>query len=733
MGRLVQTVAGLNSYVQRGTVIGATPGFHGYTVQLVDGTTIPCIPPESASGVLHGLGSVSSSVLSPGTAVVVLQSGIGSGFGIILTSYDNRVVVPSKDKNRKYKSDEAASADYSVEDPYKDGSESVKSQNTPTVGMYKASDTYPGDWMVANEFGMEYFLGRTRMTMRGSNMSRIDLFPIDDVFRVVAGYLQMQTHGGKEIVFADQGGFVSREILFSPYVWETGGCLTKSEFEGKTKVPEGDGSAKPPDIENPDLARYREFWGSIAGGRQIFVSYPKGDKNVGLSHVTFSDSGALVFRSVSDIIFSKTDKIDVPVRIKNPEDRDGVKEPNIEGKDETPVEEDWWRHDIGRRTVSNIVKQLYKRFENNDKDWRIDSEKAESEYDETAGSKSDVGGGASQIVLGHDGSITFSTSKGAEIRLDGADITISCPGNLSFRSGGSVYVLSNNDTIVKSKSDCEILSKNNTVVSAEKRVSTFAGVSIFSEVGDSKKESKKFPDTGGYDTPGIYMKVAKNKGRVLMDTDDVIVHPRRSIDVSAVDDNGKTKKNTYLRVGIGSVSTSAFSIILDTGSGSEVSSGLMLSPSSATLFGESAGVASGGVPYLIGGGKTPWMLPAEGSGPYSSLCSDLRDVRSVAMFKKNPFVEKLPYFSYKAYFDVVDGRSPEVEESTWVNIVKPGGAWGKDMEVNGTYPWPGADGKCVQFNANYGGLMNNDDDLGDKKDPESKPKRSKKDFKEYRG
>ena len=96
------------------------------------------------------------------------------------------------------------------------------------------------------------------------------------------------------------------------------------------------------------------------------------------------------------------------------------------------------------------------------------------------------------------------------------------------------------------------------------------------------------------------------------------------------------------------------------------------------------------------------------------------------MFKKNPFVEKLPYFSYKKYSDTV-------EESPWVNIVKPGGAWGKDMEVNGTYPWPGADGKCVQFNANYGGLMNNDDDLGDKKDPESKPKRSKKDFKEYRG
>jgi hypothetical protein len=585
--------------------------------------------------------------------------------------------------------------------------------------------------MISNEFGLAYFLGRTRLTIRGSEMSRIDLMPIDDVFRVAAGYFQMYTHGGKTAVFSDNAGFVSKEVSFSPYVWETGGCKTADDFDSKIKPPEDD-SKQPRSLDNDDLARYHEFMGSIAGGRQIFVSYPKNGKHRGLAHVAMSDSGALVFRSTSDIVFSKTDRIDVPVRIRAPEDPKGEDVPEIEAKDEEPPDEDWWDHDISRRTASNIIKQLYKRFKSNKKDWRIDSEKAEKEYDENVDSVADVGGGASQIVLGHDGSIVLSTSKGAEIRLQGEDITISCPGKLSFRSGGDTYVLSNNDIIAKAKNDCEILSRRDITVSAEKRISDFAGISIFNEVGNSKKSSDSYADDHGVSTPGIYMKVAEKKGAIVTDADSVYVHPRKQMNVLAVDSNGKTKKTSRLKLGIGTIQAAAFNVQISAGSGNSCKSGLMLTGGSAWLFGSNAGVAGSSLPSVMGGGKTYMPVGGGGSGPYSSLCSGMRDMRTEILFKKDDLLSEIPYFAYRDYSDA-DGNAPEIEESTWVNIKRSGRKWGNDMEVNKTLPWPGKDGKCITYRADYRKLMSNDDDFGDKESPKGKPDKKEEKFSSYKG
>lgn len=716
--------------IRRGIVLFHNPGTHWVAVVLDNGVGIACIPPDAGSGSMYGVGSVYSGVLESGTPVVVLQYGKSDGAGVILCVYGHQMVTDDPDKFKLAKSDESAAFGYKEENSY--SLDSIKRNfRLCGTGMYKASDTYQGDWMVSNEFGMEYFLGRSRATIRGSNLSRIDFFPIDDVLRITAGYLQEYTHAGVRTVFADKDGYVSEERLFSPYAWETGGCETKDAFESKVAAPE-DLDKQPDPLDNPDLARYREYQGSVAGGRQIFVSCPKGGKNVGLSHVALSDSGAVVVRSTSDIVFSTTSRIDVPVRVKSPEDPEGVDVPKIKGKDETPEDAEWWEHDLGRRTASNIIAQLYRRFRDNDKDWRIDSSPAVEDYDEHAGSKADVGGGVAQLFLGHDGSIVLSTSEGAEIRLHGKDITISCPGTLSLRSGSEVSVLSAGNIVSKSKENTEILSSGNTLVEADHRLAAFGGISIFAEVGDSGEgRNEDFANDRGGMTPGLYLKVAPDKGHILLDSDTMFLHPRKTMLVVSQDKNGDVPGDSQILVGVGQVVASTNTFLVNAGESEEPESGIVLAGSTAAIFGSSVAVAGESVPAVVGGGMMPWYIPADGD-PYKDLVDQMEQPREQTMFTKYDAIADIPWFSYREYLGL-DGGAVQVEESPWVNFQNASGQWGKDLEVNKTLPWPGKNGRCVSFKKDYSGLKDTDDAFGDKEDPVAQPEKKVDKFEKFLG
>ena len=731
LGSLLPTsVSDGGGFIRRGIVAFHNPGIHGCIVQLDDGTSISCLPANTGSGSAYSIGATSSSVYLPGTPVAVLQYGRASATGVILCALDHQVY--TDEEFHTAKSDEGAALDFSQENSY--SLDSLKKNYRPCgSGMYKASDTYAGDWMLSNEFGAAFFLGRTRATVRGSNLSRIDFFPIDDVLRVTAGYLQEYTHAGRTDVFMDVDGYVSKELLFSPYAWETGGCRTKSEFEGKVKPPDDD-DKEPEELENQDMARYREFQGSIAGGRQIFTSYPKNGKNIGLSHVALSDSGAVVVRSTSDIVFSTTRKIDVPVRVKRPEDPEGEEKPQIEAKDESGTEAswgitpNWWKHDLCRRTISNLVKNLYRRFRKNKKDWRIDSEAAQSDYDEHSKSKADIKqfAGTAQIMLGHDGSIVLSTSEGAEIRLHGENITISCPGALSFRAGQEISFISKKDIHVKAKEHAEILAKNNVTLAAGGRVAAFGGNSIFMEVGDSKEEDESFGKDNGSRSPGIYVKVAKDKGHVLFDSDTIYIHPRKQMYVASHDENGNVPRNSQVLFAVGQVFSSSNTFLVNTGKGEAVEAGLSISSDQAMLFGRSAGVAASSTPAICGGGKMPMFIDAD-RNIYDDLVDGLGRFRSQTMFTKIDAFDNIPRFSFY-YADTVI-----LEESPWPNFQKSEPAWGDDLKVNETMPWPGKDVFCRKFKADYSKLKDNDDDFGDKKEPVAKPEETTTEFKEFRG
>lgn len=716
-----------SSYICAGIVRSSVANYHGYHVELNDGTSVFCTPPDFGAGVFYGLGSVCCPIIMPGTRVVVELSRAVGIIGTILCICNNQVV---KDKGagpqERLKVDEATSANASLEKPYSDDKKGVP---VPSVGAYRPVDMYPGDWAIMNEFGSGFFLGRTRLSLRGSNLSRIDLFPIDDVFRVAAGYLQVFTHEGKELLFADNGGFVSHERLFSPYVWETAGCKDSSEFDSKLKMPK-EPDEVPEEIENPDFARYREISGSIAGGRQIFVSHPDFDKKVnkGLAHVALSDSGALVFRSTSDIIFSQTEKIDVPVRIRAPEDKEGVDVPEVEGKDEQSPDEGWWKNSAARRTVANIVSQLYKRFKKNVKDWRLDSEKPSEDYDEHAGSKADIGSkGKAMLVLGKDGSITLCTSKGAEIRLDGEDITISCPGRLSFRSGKEIDVLSSGDFIVKAKNDIEITGKDNVLVSSQGRTALYADKSVFLEAGNAEKSSSGFTTSRGSDSPGVYIVSPKKENPVVIDAETIYVHPHKFLGVMAVDENGETPHNAIALIGMGALYANAYNVAITSGKSQDAGAGLALGRDSGYLFGKSAGVAGGRSAFLMSASLMAMMMPG-GSDIYSGMSSGYTTVREHSMFQPYDFLSNIPHFSYKKY-DI-----DEIEESEWVNIKQGASSWGEEKKVNQTLPWPGEGKKVKTFRKDLSKVVDDDAALGDKEEQQKdKPNEKTVEFKDYKG
>ena len=769
LGKLLSSAVKFGGFTRRGVVAFHNPGTYGVVVALDDGTCVSCTPPNFGSGSMYGVGTVYSGLIEPGTPVIILQYAKGAGTGTILCVSDHQMVTDNPGF-RLAKSDEGAAMHYRQENAYSLDS-TKRNFRLCGTGMYKASDTYPGDWMISNEFGMEYFLGRTRATIRGSNLSRIDFFPIDDILRITAGYLQEYTHGGYHTVFADKTGFVSEELLFSPYVWETAGCRTRARFEAKMTLPPGD-NTPPPGLGNPDMARYREYQGSIAGGKQIFVSYPKNGKNIGLSHVALSDSGAVVVRSTSDIILTTTRKISVPSRTAAPENPDGVDVPKVEYKDEMPDPSDWWMHDVGRRTASNIISQLYKRFKDNPKDWKIDSEKAKTLYDKNVLSMADVTDGTGQIFLGHDGSIVLSTSEGAEIRLHGPDITISCPGKLSFRSGSEVSMLSKQDIIIKSKENTEVMSSNRTLVSSAGRVAVFGGISVFAEVGDSGREDTRFPLDVGNATPGMYLKVASGKGLVLVDSDDIYLHPRSTLGIMSHmdgatkaaaeeeerqnnaandeggggggngeggegEDMGYVPKNSQVVVSIGRVVVSTHNMMVNTGDEEPADAGLILAGGQAALFGARTIVTSDSVPIVTGGGKIPMYLPGGESDVYRTFIDSMKSIRTPIMYEPMPMFEDIPRFSYRDYTDLDTGTNIEVEESPWVNFKNVRDTWGWETEVNETLPWPGKRGKCVMFMSDYSRpqlkLKENDDAFGDKKNPVAKPKKEVLDFEFYRG
>lgn len=741
-GRAIQSKDNINCFIRRGVIKHATPGFFGYVVELDDGTNISCIPPDGGSGVVHGIGSTSCTVLSPGMEVAVITAGIGMTTGTILcalTPQTAHKIDKSGGEFHIFKTDEGICAHSEKEKPY--NGETVQKMITPSVGMYKTSDTYPGDWAIFNEFGAGYLLGRTRLMIRGSNMARVDMFPINDIIRIAVGYLQMFTHGGKTIIFSDNDGYTSYEKLFSPYVWETAGCKNRGDFDKKIKIPSGkDEGAEL--LENPDLARYREFIGSFAGGKQIFTSYPKDDVNVGLSHVALSDSGALVFRSTSDIIFTQTEKIDVPVRIREPEKHEDKETPKINEKNEQPGDGDWWDHHIGRRTAANIIKRLYKRFEDNPNDWRIDSKPAKSDYDRNTGSTADIRErGSSHIVLGKDGSIVLQTSKGAEIKLLKEDIIISCPGVIRFQAGKQIAAVSGGETYLKSKKDIEMSSRANFSISAKGRVATFAENSFFCDVGNAndKKDIGAFAKDTGLKTRGIYFRSTGNTKPFVVESQVINLRPGKSASITSRNEKDKIPKNSMFSVEVGRIAESAFISAYGAmdSSGSTVKSGVFLTSGGGCVFGKSGNVVGESSVSVASSSHAAMIVEASGGGSaYSGLTKGVESLITSARKFYESFVKirEVPHFSYRDKYDFINGDFG-LEESPWVDVKKQGvKTWGKETEINGTLPWPGKGEHVRTFYKDYSKKMKNDDDFGNKEDQEKdQPEEKMIKFEKYKG
>jgi len=747
LGRLLRSAATIDGYIRRGVVKHATPGFYGYVVELDDGTSCSCVPFDSAAGVVHGLGASSCSVLVPGMEVAVLQNGYGGQTGCIVCAFTPQTDAKTEKAKdfRIAKTDEGISATANTDSAY--SGDMAKSLVTPSVGMYKTDDTFSGDWAVFNEFGAGYFLGRTRLTARASNLARFDLFAANDVFRVAAGYFQMFTHGGRTLVFADNGGYVSKEELFSPYVWETGGCDDKKKFEAKLEIPaeKNKGGKK---MENPDLARYREYTGSIAGGKQIWTSCPdkSGEKNVGLSHVAFSDSGALVFRSVSDIIFTQTSKIDVPVRVKEPEKHKSSDRPKISGKDETPEDAEWWDRDIGRRTVSNTIRQLYKRFEDNGGDWRLDSiaanEDVGSAYDKNSGSKSDIHKRSSQLVLGKDGSIVLSTAKGAEIRLQGENITISCPGKIRFQAGREIASISHGDIFSKAWRDTEISSKHGVSVSSQNRVAVYGRNSFHCNVGfleDTKDEPGKFAaDTGNNRKNwGIYFRSPDQDKPVRIESQYIDLRPKMVASVIGDDGEGNIPETSVFSVKTNKIVEAAETCSYSSvdGSGTVANSGVLLLESGGYLFGESVGVF-GNSGAMLASSSSMAMMMEGGGGDFSGLADNASAmVKMVDEFMKFlADLKDVSYFSYKKKYTDLLGKQDLVVESPWVNVSDMAFEWGEEKEANKTLPWPGKGEFVSTCRQDHSKMVDEDTGFGDKEEQmENKPEIKNFKFEKFKG
>lgn len=320
-----------------GTVIHAFPYLHTYMVQ-VSTSSLKIICTALAGSSLDPLSGMECSMYAPLTRVLVFRPP-WMQLGIIMGA------IPSPQTDS-----EAQLPDFLVDVKgagFRKDHCHVVPITTPGVGAIncgegRAADVLPGDIAWINELGCGLIVGKLLASIRGGDLSRLDMFYVDELVRLFSYNLEHFAAGYERRICDDEGEIVEEELR-TPYPWEAAGLLVPGQAmrDGEYEWAPGteEGPREPHSPSQDGIWRHKIYRGYLGDLHHEYISAPSPDGrypqdpqssqsdkpnlDMGLFEEVRGIDGGYRLASAKHIIFVKRALIPVPVRRRLPHDPAG--------------------------------------------------------------------------------------------------------------------------------------------------------------------------------------------------------------------------------------------------------------------------------------------------------------------------------------------------------------------------------------------------------------------------
>ena len=722
-----------------GTIIRTGPGEYDAVVLAAGKSEIPCILGTSSGNYFHGVNDCN--VPSVGDLVIVYLPYPDSGFGVMVAGY------PAVDKGEQvdpqqilvdlFETEPGKTAQ--TESAYESIASSASDTSRHVAHMGRPQDLFPGTRAWVNEYGVGLALLNLVLSLKASERARIDISLIDDSIRMISGYHRHESAIGVTSTYND-GGRMTTEELGTPYQQEVlgrdsiGNTILTADEQATLDKPMHTGFKLAEDLEHPKY-RYRKYLGYLGDLFNLFISKPKKaplileenakpENDQGLMHTHIDSSGRLIVRSASGISLQRWDRIAIPLKLKEPWDPLGDMVEDITDELQKPAftwnaQYPYSRHLQIRDAYAYYNKLAYQRLLKQSKDFQTPNEAdivvPDDEYDvQNKGTEPFAANNLRQSYFNQepDGSFIFRDAWGSEIRMCGGNITISCPGQLTFQSGKSIVNLAGRDYIAKAKRSADITTNERDV-----RIKGQNNVQIAAILGGILVESKSTRAGGQYtaagdavQASGIVLKAATS----TIFTQGKVIHNSATRDIKFETYGDAAENNGVIYISANRIISNAKSSALFS-AGEDA--GLFLTTKSAVLAGTSA-IIAGDKQVAVIDNKKAWQPLTKvdiDDDPYAQIQKGISEMYEYVQTKTDWLSPYIPdatvrnsiEFTYRTSDQYGTLSATEINGATqfvvyqasWEYLASIGHplfagvsavAWGEEPKLNDQCAWPGA-------------------------------------------
>lgn len=710
-----------------GVVVDTSAGTYSPTIAPYNAALLPKLQGVSIAQFLsRGLGFKEHLVYPIGTEVLCLPRDANTCYilGIVSTpDFDNSVF-----SNRSNLA--SPDATYDESNTAKIGEVNTK---LATFNAGRATDVFEGEYVIGNEFGVLLGLFQQLAVLKGSELSQVQCFLLDDLVRIISHnyehYTAMGetriTHDGKSIICEVGATHLSGESMGTPQVNQfTEGAL----FE---EVNESTNDGTPGFIKGTDreklkaIERLKVFTGRLGDFIRAFIVRPDPDTqraydglftgrfDTGLADLYVGTDGRVAVRSTAAISIEKTNWIPVPTRIRTPEDPLGDDEEEIELRNKDPFIFDnsfkYKDNPIGYflqlRDCNTYLLDKYslQNFRTYEKDFAVSKGPEDNETTieqinvidpNTRTNQQDFVLRRAGIYLTDNGGIVMREAGGAAIVLEGGNIYLQPAKDLVVQPLRNVVVKAGQFISLAAKKDIDLSSTEGGMrVKTEKVQHLYAKEEGIIIQTDSDSNREPSPDEEAYKSFGGLLLKSKNGvfayGKTIgMVSSDQLIHKSKNITLDTKEGSLNLKSDGQIGI-IGQTTN-----ILGKNSLNVISNGSVIV---AGIGGTNLGVENKQVglipkPGTLGGPMNGTITPNIISGLTNAL-DKIETDRSLTPFDDNDKFEKIKfrYLSSEEYnLDDLEDFLPmtlaqQDAELLGVNELE---AW-EETEVEDTLPYPG--------------------------------------------
>jgi len=770
-----------------GKVINSGVGTYSVEVQTAEGNIIPCVIASKAYGSTFGYSD--GTLPKEGSAVIYVEGADASKLGYIIgivpgvkVTFDEEEAGSEESTTQKILqlSTLVGGPNKNTETAYSDLIADEDSK-LPDMGAFMPFDVFPGEFTVLNEHGVGFDGDMLTMSIRGGAAS-VAASRMDSTVRIVCRNFKEYTALGTGNIFTDSG-CITEESRFSPYVGERcglSGLELKAGVARKTDA-EKEKEEEPEEDKGRPVGKYRlrTFIGYLGGLISAFISKPekhdeKQDEarttkdtepiDIGLLQLNVNDSGKVMFRSAGGFVLERSDRIPVPVRIRDPEDPAGIDADDIDKEDidmfDPPEDSDGNTspHYAALALSDKLAydyKQTYERFIEHISSFGSDgSSGAGGSAEDSTGDdfylrnekdldplKNDAGipdrkvesddfenatGRRAGIYTLPDGQIIVRDGWGSEIIMGGGNIVFNAVGNVMLNPGHTFVVQAGDDAVIKARNSVDIdANEHDVTIKADAVVRVAAG-------------SDQSPNRGGIVLESLALSdeidFSENQGEESTVTGIVIKANNAHVTVAGKDTLLSAKDELRVVTGSaayerdGTVTITSGNVGINAQGGTVITSGragMIVAGGAACVAGDSVVCAGAdGVLFASSGniGVPIWMeSKANFVNPYLNRlktysASQEKDEKNAPVYVSKLFERHL--FSYRTSEQCHTWEGSEITDTPeQFTLYQPFWSVLADLEVgtlkdvktekleqhsiDGLYPWPGKD---AFDNGNYAKL-----------------------------